>query len=378
MRVVISAHNVVNYPEGGGHLWVYMQYVQGLRNAGCDVWWLEEFLPTDDSERDRERVQIFSKRLARFGLDGKLLLYTKEGAHLGISDAEAKRIFRDTDMLLNFHQEIQPRVLAQFRRTALVDIDPGLLQFWISHEQLSVAPHDLYFTTGETVGRPDANFSDCGLPWIPIRPPVALDLWPYVSEPYSDAFTTVSSWWAGEWVFDGHESYDNNKRAQFLEFAALPRMASQPLELALNLGETDEEDCRVLRANGWRVRHAFEVAGTPEDYQRYVQASRGEFSCAKASCMKFQNAWISDRSLCYLASGRPVVVQHTGPSSRLPDRLGMLRFSTLEEAADCLRDADANYYRHSRAARELTEAFFDARRVAEQILNHCSEMRRTG
>jgi pimeloyl-ACP methyl ester carboxylesterase len=139
---------------------------------------------------------------------------------------------------------------------------------------------------------------------------------------------------------------------------------------ALNLGEADAEDCRVLQTNGWRLRHAVEVAGTPEDYQRYVQSSRGEFSCAKASCMKFQNAWVSDRSLCYLASGRPVVVQHTGPSSILPNRLGMLRFSTVAEAADCLNEAAANYSLHSRAARELTEAFFNARQVAEQILNH--------
>jgi len=370
MRVVVSPHNVVNYPEGGGHFWVFMQYVQGLRSAGCDVWWLEEFRRTEDSQHDRERVVAFSQRLDRFGLNHKLLLYTREGGPIGRSASEAQAIFRDTDLLLNFHQRIQPHVLAQFRRTALVDIDPGLLQFWISHGQLSVAPHDLYFTTGETVGRPDARFSDCGLPWIPIRPPVALDLWPCVGGPQSDAFTTVSNWWAKEWVWDGKESYDNTKRAQFLKFAGLPRLTSQSLELALSLGEADTDDCHLLRTNGWRVRHAFEVAGAPEDYQRYVQASRGEFSCAKTSCMKFQNAWVSDRSLCYLASGRPVVVQHTGSSSFLPNRLGMLRFSTLAEAADCLNEAAANYPRHSCAARELTEAFFDARRVAEQILSH--------
>jgi len=140
------------------------------------------------------------------------------------------------------------------------------------------------------------------------------------------------------------------------------------LDLALCLEEADAEDCRLLQTNGWRTRRAFQVAGTPEDYQRYVQSSRGEFSCAKASRMKFQNVWVSDRSLCYLASGKPVVVQHTGPSGILPDRLGMLRFSTAAEAADCLNDVAANYSRHSPVARELTEAFFDARWVAEQIL----------
>jgi hypothetical protein len=305
-------------------------------------------------------------------LEDKLVLYTKDGPNLIRSASEAAAIFQDTDLLLNFHQAIQPDMLAKFRRTALVDIDPGLLQFWISHNQLSVARHDLYFTTGETVSNPAAKFSDCGLQWIQIRPPVALNLWPYVPKPREDAFTTVSNWYTKDWIFDGHDScYDNTKRAQFLEFTELPGRTSQPLELALCVTDADAEDCQVLRANGWRIRHAFDVAGTPEDYQRYVQGSRGEFSCAKASCMKLQNAWVSDRSLCYLASGRPVVVQNTGPSAFLPKRLGMLRFSTLEEAAECLEDAAANYSRHSRAARELTETYFDAGQIAEQILSHC-------
>ena len=280
------------------------------------------------SRRDQERATALSQRLGRYGMAGKLLLYSEEGTYLNKGAAEVEAIFRDTDLLLNFHQAIQPRVLGQFRRTALVDIDPGLLQFWISHGQLSVAPHDLYFTTGETVGRPDAKFSDCGLPWIPYPSSGGSR---FVALRFNAAlrrFTTVSNWWANEWVSDGPENYDNNKRAQFLQFVGLPRMTSQPLELALCLGEADAEDCRLLQTNGWRIRHAFEVAGTPEDTNDMCKASRGEFSCAKASCMKFQNAWVSDRSLCYLASGRPVVVQHTGPSGILPDRLGMLRFST--------------------------------------------------
>jgi hypothetical protein len=258
MRVMVSAHNVVNYLEGGDNFWVYMQYVRGLQCAGCDVWWLEAFRQSEDGRRDQETAAALSQRLGRYGMAGKLLLYTEEGTYLDKGAAEVEAIFRDTDLLLNFHQAIQPRVLGQFRRTALVDIDPGLLQFWISHGQLSVAPHDLYFTTGETVGRPDAKFSDCGLPWIQIRPPVALDLWPYVSTPHYDAFTTVSNWWADEWVSDGQEIYDNNK------FVGLPRMTSQPLELALCLGEADAEDCRLLQTNGWRTRRAFEVAGTPK------------------------------------------------------------------------------------------------------------------
>src|SRR5256885_12568838 len=93
------------------------------------------------------------------------------------------------------------------------------------------------------------------------------------------------------------------------------------------------KDRQDREGRGWRIRHSGEVAGTPEAYQAYIQKSRGEFSCAKRSCRKFQNAWVSDRTLCYLASGKPAVVQHTGPSSFLPDGEGLFRFSTPKDAA---------------------------------------------
>src|SRR5262249_32021952 len=148
-------------------------------------------------------------------------------------------------------------------------------------------------------------------------PPVCLDLWPYTHPPGGEAFTTVSSWWgagkSGEesWVTDGKDvCYDNNKRIAFLAFVDLPGRTSQALELALFLGNDplDANDRQLLEAHGWRVRHSREVAATPEAYQAYVRASRGEFSCAKPSYMKFQTAWVSDRTLCYLASGKPAVV----------------------------------------------------------------------
>jgi glycosyltransferase involved in cell wall biosynthesis len=85
--------------------------------------------------------------------------------------------------------------------------------------------------------------------------------------------------------------------------------------------------------------------------------------------MMFQNAWVSDRTLCYLASGRPVVVQDTGPSAFLPNGEGMFRFSTIGEAVEALAAINADYARHRRAARELAESYFDARRICERLLN---------
>jgi glycosyltransferase involved in cell wall biosynthesis len=129
------------------------------------------------------------------------------------------------------------------------------------------------------------------------------------------------------------------------------------------------EDRQLMESHGWRIRHSRDVAGTPEMYQAYIQGSRGEFSCAKATCMKFQNAWISDRTLCYLASGKPVVVQDTGPSAYLPSGEGLFRFSTLGGAVEALASINAEYERHCRAAREIAEAYFDAGQVVERLLN---------
>jgi hypothetical protein len=143
------------------------------------------------------------------------------------------------------------------------------------------------------------------------------------------------------------------------------------LELALVLRtERDMEERKNLQNAGWRIRQACEVASTPEMYQAYIQRSRGEFSCAKPSYIKLQTSWISDRTLCYLASGKPVVVQHTGPSSFLPNGEGMFRFSTLQEAADALEVINADYRRHSQAARQVAETYFDSKQVVTNILTH--------
>ena len=382
--IIISPSNVVNSIDVGGHFWVYMQYAQALRRLGCEVYWLERFHGSGDQDHDAARLETFFKQMERYGLGGKTILYTsyekkteqrndRRGPHeyIGVTPSQAEAVFRRADLLLNFQYTIDPALLSRFRRTALVDIDPGLLQFWISTGQLFVPRHDLYFTTGETVGTPSARFPDCGLPWIHIRPPICLDLWPYTYNPNCEAFTTVSSWWGEtDWITIGKRIiYVNTKRTSFLEFVELPHGTSQVIELALYLGKGDEKDQQVLESHGWRVRHSREASATPEIYQAYIQQSRGEFSCAKPSCMKFQNAWISDRTLCYLASGKPVVVQNTGPSSFLPNGAGMFRFSTPDEAADALATINAAYERHCRVAREIAEAYFDAKQSLERILS---------
>ncbi len=381
MTVVLAAYNVASHPAGGGHFWVYMQYVHGLRQLGCDVYWMEDVAGRNNSPPDMSLVEEFAERMARHGMGGKLILYENRPAengdtiphYFGISSSAAEAVFRHADLLLNFHYAIDPALLARFRRTSLVDIDPGLLQTWMSTGELVVPQHDVYFTTGETVGTPSARFPDCGIAWRHFRPPVCLQQWPAVACQDYEAFTTVSAWWTTDWLKEADGTwFDNNKRVSFLQFLELPRYAKQPIELALCLDHHsphDLADRQLLERHGWRVRHSSEVARTPEMYQAYIQQSRGEFSCAKPSCMKFQGAWVSDRTLCYLASGKPAVVQHTGPSSFLPNGDGMFRFSTLAEAVSAFETINSNYERHCRAAREIAETYFDSTQVAASILD---------
>lgn len=377
--VVLSAFNVANFPEGGGHFWVYMQYLLGLRECGCDVYWLERFVPGGDPAADEAAIATFLERMAEFGMADRVILrFGPDAAPAGgarprcrgIGEAEAEAIFRRAELLLNFHYAIEADLLGRFRRTALVDIDPGLLQFWISRGQLVVPPHDVYFTTGETVGTPVARFPDCGLAWVHIPPPVSLAQWPCAFDPRHERMTTISAWDTDDWVVDEEERYENTKRVAFLGYRDLPSLTDQRLELALYLrSAADAEDRRLLERHGWHVRSSREVAGSPDRYRAYIRGSRGEFSCAKPSCVRFQNAWVSDRTLCYLASGKPVVVQHTGPSAYLPDGEGMFRFSTLQQAAEALAAVNADYARHSHAARRLAERCFDAKRVVSRILD---------
>jgi hypothetical protein len=321
-------------------------------------------------------VQAFTRalkdRLAPYGLADQLALCSRNGEPLpqtvtaNCLDIEAAS---EGDLLLNLAYRVPSQVVARFRHSALLDIDPGLLQIWISKQEISVAPHTTYFTIGETVGTPDARFPHCDIRWHYTPPAVFLPAWPPAPADALAPYTTVSGWWGEEWlVFPNGEIFDNNKRASFLAYGNLPSCTSARLELALCLAPEDAEDQQFLERQGWTIRHAWDVSSTPEQYRAYIQGSRGEFSCAKPSCMLLQNAWISDRTLCYLASGKPAVVQHTGPSAFLPAAAGLFRFCTLEEAGRALDAVEADYAHQCYLARALAEEYFDACKVARSLL----------
>lgn len=368
--VCVSAKTLY-YPDVGGHYWVYLNWALGLRANGCRVIWLESVMPDDAPGDVQAMVATLKNRLAAYDLADSVALcsWTDEPLPFAILErCYPLEAAVEADLLLNLAYGIPENLVRCFQRTALVDIDPGLTQVWMSKGQIKMARHDLYFTIGETVGQPGTRFPSCGLEWQYSPPCVALDWWPVCPAPPIAPFTTVSNWYIDEWVEDLDGWYINDKRSGFLPFLDLPKRTTQRLELALCLKPDEEEGLVTLPGKGWGVRNAWEVTSTPQDYQLYIQNSRGEFSCAKPSCIRLQNAWISDRTLCYLASGKPAVVQHTGPSRFLPDSAGLFRFRTMEEAVHCLEAATVDYERQCKQARALAEEYFDAQKVVKRVL----------
>jgi len=378
VTVCLAPAQTIEYPEGGGHLWVYLNWALGLRAGGCRVIWLEGIDLGDKATARRRRhgtdartcLATLKARLEPYGFADAIALFPLGDEPLpldlteGCLDLDAAA---EADLLLNLWHSLPAPVVGRFRRSAFVDTDPGLLQIWMTTGELDVARHDVYFTVGETVGTPAAEFPDCGLRWQYTPPPVFLPEWPLHTAVSGAPYTTIAHWWGGTVHFAG-QRLSNDKLVGFLEYAHLPTQTTVPLEQAICLERRYEEWRARLAPLGWSLRDAWTVSGTPESYRAYIQRSRGEFSVAKPTYVRLASGWISDRTVCYLASGKPAVVQYTGPSRYLPDAEGLVRFRTMDEAVRALALVESDYERHCRSARALAEEHFEARRVVGRVL----------
>jgi hypothetical protein len=124
----------------------------------------------------------------------------------------------------------------------------------------------------------------------------------------------------------------------------------------------------LLRQYGWETVDAMGVSRSLWDYRQFIQESRGEFGVAKNAYVENRSGWFSDRTECYLAAGRPAIVQDTGWSAHLPHDTGLIPFSTPEEALDGLARVTADWSRHSRAASEIAREHFDASVVLPRLI----------
>jgi hypothetical protein len=362
-RVVVCGY-MIRHPVAG-NLLAYFQYVLGLRRLGHEVayveesGWPESCYDPDTGELGDEPASGLrrARRLfAEHHLDVPIYYVDREtGLVHGTTWDDLKRLLRSADLLLNLGGVCWLPEFRVCRRRVLVDMDPFFTQVgrfgaWLLDD------HHAHFSYGANIGRPGCAIPTAGVDWLPTVPPVVTDLWHDSGAATNGKFTTVANWSAYGGVIHDGERY-GQKDEEFVRLRDLPKRTTQRLELVL--AGVPDDVARDLRAAGWSVRGAGEPEGTEvAAYRAYIRASRGELSAAKHAYVKTRSGWFSDRSVCYLAAGRPVVVQDTGFGDWLPTGRGVLAFSSVEDAADRLERVNAAYDHHSRAAREIAEQVF--------------------
>jgi hypothetical protein len=228
--------------------------------------------------------------------------------------------------------------------------------------------HTHFVTVGVRIGAEDCPIPTLDRNWIPTVPPVALAHWPAATGvPQRDAFTSVGHWRSYGSIEHGGVHYGQRAHA-LRELFELPRRSSARFEPALGIHPDEVEDLRALRENGWELLDPYAVAGNPDDYAAFVRNSKAELGVAKSGYVNSRSGWFSDRSACYLASGRPVVAQDTGFGEVLPTGDGLLSFTGVEEAAAAVAAIEDDYDRHARTARELAGEHLDSRKVLPRLL----------
>ena len=370
---IVLAGSLAQVPGRGGHTWVFMQYLTGLRRLGFDVLFLDR-LTRDMGDVDRG-VAYLGDVMERFGFgDDFCLLGDGDEVLAGISRNDAIARVRESLALINVNGFLDDEQLLEAARLRVyLDIDPGFGQMW---KELGLADpfkgHDRFVTIAEKIGRPGCRVPECGLEWITTRPPVVLDLW-RTRTAHGDAFTSVGSW-RGPFDAVEFEGTSFGLRAhEFRKFFELPRLTGERFELALDIDDSDVTDLDLLTRTGWQLLNPEIVAGSPDDYQDFVSHSRAELMVAKNMYVETRGGWFSDRSACYLASGRPVIAEDTGLAGLYPLGDGLLTFNTVEAAAAAVDSVAERYAHHSRAARDLAESELDSDHVLgallERVLN---------
>ena len=345
----------------------------GLRRLGIDCCWVDRLSEVDPLSHHHSLEYITSRfdRMARdFGLGSRYCIVYNDGErHFGLSEEEFSATVRETDLLLNISGHLlEDSVLMQIPRRAYVDVDPGFTQIW-GAELLHLSTHNFFFTTGQNVGTCRFPIATNGIEWIPILPPVDLHSWPERIDERCTRFSTVADWHASQGALFQGEVY-GGKQSEFMRYLDIPLEADRQIDVAMTIHPYEYADQQLLAEHGWSVVDPFLHAGDPDSYREFIQFSRAEFSVAKEGYVKSNSGWVSDRTACYLASGKPAIVQSTGFEITLPAGEGLLTFATADEAIDGLEQIDARYIEHCRAARDLAERYFSSDVVLKQILKH--------
>jgi hypothetical protein len=366
MTTILVSGPIANKPLNGGNAWAQLSYVLGLRKLGFDVYFVEKMHPDADP-------LYFRRTLEEIGLKGKMALISPDlNIVEGVAFDDLLDIAESAALLLNVsgHLDIEP-LTERLRCKVYIDLDPGFTQFWHANGNsgFQVEDHDYYFTVGENIGSQDCLIPSNGIHWRRMRQPVVLEDWPVSSEGDPGRFTTIATW-RGPF---GPVSYNGrtfgSKVPEFRKFAGVPSQTDARFEIALNIHPADAKDRQLLHENSWQLADPMQVAPDMQSFRRYVQTSGAEFSVAQEMYVGTNSGWFSDRTVRYLASGKPVLVQDTGFSRNYPVGAGLLAFSTPAEAVAGAQEITRYYSEHAEAARIIAEEYFDSNRVLGDLLD---------
>lgn len=378
-KTIVVLHLAGQYPLAGV-VWQAIHYLVGLRQLGHEVYYVEDTgAPPYDPQLKSivadpsANVACLQQALEQFGFADRWVYWDMANdTHYGFSGSQLRSLYDRADVVINLCGAASPR--EEHRRNGrllYIETDPVFEQIRAAQgEQKTLdflAAHDVCFTYGENLGADDCPIPLAGVTWQKTRPPVVLDLWEERADPACRSFTTVATWHnkGKDVTFEG-QTYYWSKHVNFLKFLELPRHTAQPLELAV---ETGDDTVRAeLMTLGWQLTDAVERSATVSGYRDYIYSSRGEFTVAKDIYVRPRSGWFSDRSVCYLAAGKPVVTQDTGFSKLIPTGRGLFAFATMEEAAEAFAAINADYVRHAHAAREIAREYFDATTVLAKML----------
>jgi hypothetical protein len=366
---VLFAGIIARYPFGGV-TWCTLMYLLGLRALGHEVFYVEDtgecvydpILNTRAVDPSYGTSYIHDA-LAPFGLGDRWTFVNYDGSYHGRSADALRRFAGDADLFLNlsggswFWRDEYRRI----PRRAFIDSDPAFTQLAIAKAEPWYVEFfkqfDRLFTFGANIGTPASPVPVGDFRWLKTWQPVVLEEWQTDAAP-GNRFTTVMTW-----QIESFTDVGGNKDQEFVKFIGLPSRTAQPFELAINGPQT------LLRSYGWETVDAMSVSRTPWDYRDFIHRSKAEFGVAKHTYVASRSGWFSDRTECYLAAGRPALVQDTGWTAHLPSGDGLLAFSSPEEALDGIDAINRDYQRHARRAREIAREHFGAGRVLARLLD---------
>ncbi len=366
----------------GGQTWVYLNWLRGLHRLGHEVWYVEDdsvwpYDPEKETVTDdcQYAVRHVANSMAYIGLPDRWAyrLADRKGACWGLSERQLDDLYKNCDVLLNIvgATDLRPEQMAAPLRV-YIETDPVTAELRLAqgdeHTRQAFANHHHIVTYGENYGAPDCGVPLNGINYKKTRQPIDLDLWPMSFDPDARYFTTIGNYRQnGSDVEWNGQTYHWSKHHEWLKFMDLPRRTTQEFELAMM--PDDPADRRLLEDHGWKLvpplQMSLDLFGA---YPAFFRKSRGEFTVAKDQNVRLRSGWFSERDVCYLASGKPVITQDTGFGVALPTGEALFPFTTMDQILAALDKINADYPRACRAARALAEDHLECSKVAAKLL----------